>query len=66
MKLLCTKSRNGIDIPLNTTLTFEGQTVEVLGLAKTEEKEGYILQWWIVSPVRINTKAPSLWAVLFR
>ena len=51
MKLLCTKSRNGIDLPLDTTLTIEGKTVEVLGLAKTEEKDGFILQWWIVSQV---------------
>lgn len=48
MKLLCTKSRNGIDLPLNTTLTLDGQTVEVWGLAKTEEKDEFILQWWIV------------------
>lgn len=48
MKLLCTKYPFGIDLPVHTTLTIDGKTVEVLGLAKTEEKEGYILQWWIV------------------
>ena len=48
MTLLCTKSRNGVDLPIKTTLIIDGQTVEVLGLAKTEEKDGFILQWWIV------------------
>ena len=48
MELLCTKSPYDIDLPLDTTLTIEGKTVEVLGLAKTEEKDGFILQWWII------------------
>lgn len=51
MKLMRTKSRNGIDLPLNARLTVDGLIVEVLGLAKTEEKDGFIMQWWIVSQV---------------
>lgn len=66
MMLLRTKARNGIDLPPNSRLTVDGVTVEVLGLAKTEEKGGFIMQWWIVSQVKSNREAPSLWAVLFR
>lgn len=51
MKLLCTQSRTALSIPPNTVLTLDGQTVEVWGLARTEEKDGFILQWWIVNPV---------------
>ena len=47
MKLICTKSRTGVDFPLNTKLDIDGQAVEVWGLAKTEEKDGQIWQWWI-------------------
>lgn len=64
-KLLRTKSRNGIDIPLNTRVTVEGQVLEVWGLVRKEVKQRAVVQWWIVSPVR-NTKAPPSWTVLFR
>lgn len=66
MKLLRTKTRNGIDIPLNTRVNINGKTVEVWGLAKKVEKCQCVVQWWIVNPISSNKEAPSLWAVLFR
>ena len=47
LRLIRTKSRNGLIIPLNTRLTVDGQVLEVLGLVKTEAKHHAILQWWI-------------------
>lgn len=52
LKLLRTKTPNGIHIPLNTRLTVDGQLLEVWGLVKTEAKQRAVLQWWIVRPVR--------------
>jgi hypothetical protein len=51
LKLLRTKTRNGIDIPLNAKLTIQGQTLEVWGLAKKKAKCRCVLQWWIVHPL---------------
>lgn len=56
LKILLTKSRDGIDIPLNSRRTVEGQTVEVLGLLKKEVKNRVVLQWWIVNLVEKNRK----------
>lgn len=55
-KLLRTKSRNGIDIPLNTRRNVDGQTVEVLGLVKKQAKNNSVLQWWIVNLVESKPK----------
>jgi hypothetical protein len=52
LKLLRTKTPNGIHIPLNTRLTVDGLTVEVWGLVKTVAKQRAVLQWWIVRPVK--------------
>ena len=48
MKLMLTKSRTGVDLPLDTTLEIDGQAMTVLGLAKTEVIDGLVCQWWIV------------------
>jgi hypothetical protein len=48
MKLLITKSKYGLDLPLHTTWSTDEVEFEVLGLAKQEERDGMILQWWIV------------------
>lgn len=56
LKILLTKSRNGIDIPLNSRRIVGGQTVEVWGLLKTEVKKRVVLQWWIVNLVEKNRK----------
>ena len=56
-KLLRTKSRNGIDIPLNTRVTVDGQVLEVWGLVRKEVKQRAVVQWWIVSPVESKTKS---------
>lgn len=58
LKILRTKSRNGIDIPLNARRTIDGQTVEVLGLVKKQVKPHAVLQWWIVSLETQNKKPP--------
>ena len=55
LKLLRTKTPNGIHIPLNTRLTVDGLTVEVWGLVKTTAKQRAVLQWWIVRPVKCNS-----------
>ena len=52
LKLLRTKTPNGIHIPLNTRLTVDGLTVEVWGLVKTTVKQRAVVQWWIVRPVK--------------
>lgn len=47
MTLICTKSQYGIDLPLNAKLEIDGQEMTVLGLAKTDVKDGQVWQWWI-------------------
>ena len=47
--LLCTKSRSALDIPHDTVLTIAGQPVEILGLARTEYRDGMFWQWWIIN-----------------
>jgi hypothetical protein len=49
MKLICVKSEYGVCIPLNTSIIIDNNELEVLGLAKQEERDGLIWQWWIVS-----------------
>ena len=49
MKLLITKSKYGLDLPLNTTLSTDEAEFEILGLAKQEVRDGIVWQWWIVS-----------------
>lgn len=56
LKILVTKSRDGIDIPLNSRRMVDGQTVEVWGLLKKEVKNRVVLQWWIVNLVEKNRK----------
>lgn len=48
MRLLCTKTQFGIDLPLNMEMTLGNCTMEVLGLAKQEYRDDMIWQWWIV------------------
>lgn len=48
MKLICIKSRTGVDLPLDTTLEINGQAMTVMGLARTEVIDGLVWQWWIV------------------
>lgn len=48
MKLILTKSRTGIDLPLDSKVEIDGQEMIVLGLAKTEVIDGLVWQWWIV------------------
>ena len=55
LRLIRTKSRNGLIIPLNTRLTVDGLTVEVWGLVKTDAKQRAVLQWWIVCPVKCKS-----------
>lgn len=48
VRLLCTKTQFGIDLPLNMEMTLGNRTMEVLGLAKQEYRDDIIWQWWIV------------------
>lgn len=57
MKLICTQSRTGIDLPVDTTLEVDGKTMTVLGLAKTEVVGGLVWQWWIVENEAAATTA---------
>lgn len=61
LKILRTKSRHGIDIPLNSRRTVDGQTVEVWGLVRKEIKNRVVVQWWIVNPVERKAKTPLPW-----
>ena len=54
MKLICTKSQYGIDLPLNTILEIDGQEMTVLGLARTDVKDGQVWQWWVCGEARIK------------
>lgn len=56
LRILRTKSRNGIDIPLNSRRTVDGQTVEVWGMIRKEVKNRVVVQWWIVNLVESNKK----------
>lgn len=49
MKLLITKSKYGLDLPLHTAWSTDEVELEILGLAKQEVRDGIIWQWWIVS-----------------
>lgn len=49
MKLLCTVTKHGLNLPLHARLSIDGQVMTVLGLAKQEERDGQIWQWWIVA-----------------
>ena len=48
MKLICTKSQYGINLPLNTKIIIDNQEFEVCGLANQEYQNDLIWQWWIV------------------
>lgn len=58
LRILRTRSPDGIDLPLNTRRTVDGQTVEVWGLIKKEVKNRVVVQWWIVHPVESKPKTP--------
>ena len=59
LKILRTKSRNGLDLPLNTRRTVDGQTVEVWGLIRKQVNNQAVIQWWIVNLVQ-ETNPPPL------
>jgi hypothetical protein len=58
LKILQTKSRHGIDLPLNTRRTVDGQTVEVWGLIKKQVNNQAVIQWWIVNLVEEHKHTP--------
>lgn len=49
MNIICIKTKLGIDLPVDTQILIDDQHYSVMGLAREEEKDGLICQWWIVS-----------------
>jgi hypothetical protein len=51
MKIICTKSRHGVDLPLSTAINIDSINIEILGLAKQEYKDDLVYQYWIVEEI---------------
>lgn len=58
LRILRTRSPRGLDLPLHSRRTVDGQTVEILGLIKKQSKPSATIQWWIVALEETNAKPP--------
>lgn len=58
LRILRTRSPRGLDLPLHSRRTVDGQTVEILGLIKKQSKPSATVQWWIVSLEESKQKRP--------
>lgn len=58
LRILRTRSPRGLELPLHSRRTVDGQTVEILGLIKKQSKPSATIQWWIVSLEESKQKRP--------
>ena len=58
LRILCTRSPRGLELPLHSRRTVDGQTVEILGLIKKQSKPSATIQWWIVALEETKKRSP--------